>query len=156
MWHPRERDRGRTLTLLIYGLILIRVHMTAAHAAAKISGEKKNHHTFAQAWNLTQSCAQKPMLCYIFINKSVILSLKKCIKYEKLALSGFKYYLLWDFTNYFKWSSFMPVLKKHKHNYPATQRLPWSEELLLMCVCGYLLPSKGGIFVKLASIVDVR
>lgn len=41
MWHPRERDRGRTLTLLIYGLILITVDMTAAHAAKKISGEKK-------------------------------------------------------------------------------------------------------------------
>lgn len=35
MLHPRERDRDRTLTLLIYGLILSTVDTTAAHTAAE-------------------------------------------------------------------------------------------------------------------------
>lgn len=40
MLHPRERDRDRTLTLLIHGLILSTVDTTAAHTADKITSLK--------------------------------------------------------------------------------------------------------------------
>ena len=66
MWHPRERDRGRTLTLLKYGFILITLDMTAAQAAKKISGEEKKNlppHIFS-------SLKFNSKLCYIFIKNT--------------------------------------------------------------------------------------
>lgn len=43
--HPRERDTDRTLTLLIYGLILSTVANTAAKPAEKITNFKDLRHS---------------------------------------------------------------------------------------------------------------
>lgn len=61
MLRPREKDRVRTLTLLIYGFILITVDLADVHAAENI----RDQGTDAQACSLTQSCAQELMLVYL-------------------------------------------------------------------------------------------